>query len=607
MARLKSNHFVERLKWGEDTIAIAVFAVLTFFPALEILTRLIGRPGIPASAILVQHMTLWIGFIGAVLATRQNKLLSLIRKPLFQEDKIFHLGRWIAKNISFIVILFLFWGSLNLVIVEYNYPTYIAPGILRWVGQSIMPLGFLLIATQIFLKSTKNHLLRATMLMITIFIIIISLTDAFQDNGLFLWCSVGLILFSMIFGTPIFIGLGGLAILFFWSDYTPISAISAETYRIVVSPSLPTIPLFTLAGYILAESRASERMLQLFRTAFGWLPGGTPVVIVLLCGFFTALTGGSGVTILALGGLLFPLLRKEGYSELFSLGLITMAGSLGLLFPPSLPLIIYGVTALVSIKDLFIGALIPGIILSVAVAGYSIFQGYAQHVERQPFNLKQIWAELKNSYWEVIIPLLILYGVFGGYTTLVETSSIAVIYIFIVEVFVYKDLSIRDMPRIIIDCSTLIGGVLIILGVAMGLTSYIVDAQIPMLLMEWVKETITSKYVFLLLLNILLLVVGCLMDIFSAIIIVVPLIIPLLELFPDIHPVHLAVIFIANLELGYLTPPVGMNLFLSAYRFDKDMPVVYKATLPFFLLSLLVVLAITYIPILSLGLLRLLQ
>ena len=607
MARLKSNHFVERLKWGEDTIAIAVFAVLTFFPALEILTRLIGRPGIPASAILVQHMTLWIGFIGAVLATRQNKLLSLIRKPLFQEDKIFHLGRWIAKNISFIVILFLFWGSLNLVIVEYNYPTYIAPGILRWVGQSIMPLGFLLIAAQIFLKSTKNHLLRATMLMITIFIIIISLTDAFQDNGLFLWCSVGLILFSMIFGTPIFIGLGGLAILFFWSDYTPISAISAETYRIVVSPSLPTIPLFTLAGYILAESRASERMLQLFRTAFGWLPGGTPVVIVLLCGFFTALTGGSGVTILALGGLLFPLLRKEGYSELFSLGLITMAGSLGLLFPPSLPLIIYGVTALVSIKDLFIGALIPGIILSVAVAGYSIFQGYAQHVERQPFNLKQIWAELKNSYWEVIIPLLILYGVFGGYTTLVETSSIAVIYIFIVEVFVYKDLSIRDMPRIIIDCATLIGGVLIILGVAMGLTSYIVDAQIPMLLMEWVKETITSKYVFLLLLNILLLVVGCLMDIFSAIIIVVPLITPLLELFPDIHPVHLAVIIIANLELGYLTPPVGMNLFLSAYRFDKDMPVVYKATLPFFLLSLIVVLAITYIPILSLGLLRLFQ
>jgi len=208
---------------------------------------------------------------------------------------------------------------------------------------------------------------------------------------------------------------------------------------------------------------------------------------------------------------------------------------------------------------------------------------------------------------EAIIPLLILFGVFGGYTTLVETAAVVVIYIFIVEVFVYKDLQMKEIPRIIIDCATLIGGVLIILGVAMGLTSYIVDAQIPMLLMEWVQQTITSKYVFLLLLNILLLVVGCLMDIFSAIIIVVPLITPLLNLFPDIHPVHLAVIFIANLELGYLTPPVGMNLFLSAYRFDKDMPVVYKATLPFFLLSLVVVLAITYLPILSLGLLRLLQ
>ena len=214
---------------------------------------------------------------------------------------------------------------------------------------------------------------------------------------------------------------------------------------------------------------------------------------------------------------------------------------------------------------------------------------------------------MKNSFWEVIIPILILFGVFGGYTTLVETSASLVIYVLLIEVFVYKDLKFNDMPRIVLDCATLIGGVLIILGVAMGFTSYLVDAQIPMLLMDWVEQNISSKYVFLLLLNILLLVVGCLMDIFSAIIIIVPLITPLISLFPDIHPVHLAVIFIANLELGYLTPPVGMNLFLSAYRFEKDMPTVYKATLPFFLLSVLIVLAITYIPFISLGLLKLLQ
>ena len=601
---MKIREYISR---SENVLTIGVFSILTIFPAVEIFTRLLGRPGIPASPILVQHMTLWIGFIGAVLATRQNKLLSLTRDPLFSPDTVFSNGRWIAKNISFVIIGALFWGSLTLVMIEYEYPIQISPGIYRWVIQLIMPVGFLLIAFQIFLKSSKDTLLRILMLIIGILFVVIGNNEIFRDNVYFLWISVFFILFSMIYGTPIFIGLGGLAVLFFWHDYTPISAISAETYRIVVSPTLPTIPLFTLAGYILAESKSSERIFYLFRAAFGWIPGGTPIVIVFLCGFFTALTGGSGVAILALGGLLFPLLKKEGYSELFSLGLITLAGSLGLLFPPSLPLIIYGVTARVSIKDLFIGGLIPGIIIALVIAAYSIFQGYTQHVERQSFSIQKIIKELKNSFWEVIIPFLILFGVFGGYTTLVETSATLVVYILFVEVYIYKDLKLNDLPRIVLDCATLIGGVLIILGVAMGFTSYLVDAQIPMLLMDWVEQNISSKYVFLLLLNILLLVVGCLMDIFSAIIIIVPLITPLLTLFPDIHPVHLAVIFIANLELGYLTPPVGMNLFLSAYRFEKDMPTVYKATLPFFLLSLLIVLAITYIPIISLGLLKLLE
>ncbi|MEC9274015.1 MAG: TRAP transporter large permease subunit [Candidatus Neomarinimicrobiota bacterium] len=601
---MKIREYINR---SENILTVGVFSILAIFPAVEIITRILGRPGIPASPILVQHMTLWIGFIGAVLATRQNKLLSLTRDPLFSPDSVFSNGRWIAKNISFVIIVALFWGSIRLVMIEYDYPIQISPGVYRWFIQLIMPIGFLLIAFQIFVKSSKEKLFRILMLLIGILFVVIGNNDVFRDSVYFLWISIGFILFSMFYGTPIFIGLGGLAVLFFWHDYTPISAISAETYRIVVSPTLPTIPLFTLAGYILAESRSSERIFYLFRAAFGWIPGGTPIVIVFLCGFFTALTGGSGVAILALGGLLFPLLKKEGYSELFSLGLITLAGSLGLLFPPSLPLIIYGVTARVSIKDLFIGGLVPGIIIALVIAGYSIFQGYSQHVERQSFDIQKIIKELKNSFWEVIIPILILFGVFGGYTTLVETSATLVIYVLLIEVFVYKDLKFNDMPRIVLDCATLIGGVLIILGVAMGFTSYLVDAQIPMLLMDWVEQNISSKYVFLLLLNILLLVVGCLMDIFSAIIIIVPLITPLISLFPDIHPVHLAVIFIANLELGYLTPPVGMNLFLSAYRFEKDMPTVYKATLPFFLLSVLIVLAITYIPIISLGLLKLLQ
>jgi len=433
--------------------------------------------------------------------------------------------------------------------------------------------------------------------------IFIAFSETFNENTFLLTAGCIALLVSLYYGAPIFVGLGGLAGLLFWSEYTPISAIPAEAYRIVVSPSLPTIPLFTLAGYILAESGASKRMVKVFRVLFGWIPGGTPIVIVFLCGFFTALTGGSGVTILALGGLLYPLLRKEGYNDLFSLGLITVAGSLGLLFPPSLPVIIFGVTAGVSIKDIFLAGLIPGLILVLAVAGWSIFQEKGNNSKTEPINLRSIATALWSAKWEMFIPILVLLGIFGGFTTLVETAALMVFYTFIVEVFVYKDLKMSEFPRILLDCATLIGGVLIILGVAMGLTSYMVDAQIPSVLLNWVQTTISSKLIFLFMLNIMLLVVGCLMDIFSAIIVIVPLIMPL-GLHFGIDPVHLAVIFIANLELGFLTPPVGINLFLSAYRFNRDMPTIYKATLPFFIVRFIVVLLITYVPIISLGLLK---
>ena len=274
-------------------------------------------------------------------------------------------------------------------------------------------------------------------------------------------------------------------------------------------------------------------------------------------------------------------MRKEGYNELFSLGLITVAGSLGLLFPPSLPAILFGVTAGVSVKDIFIAGFIPGIILVLAVASWAIFQEKRQDQVTQSINMKNIGAALWEAKWEMLIPFLVLLGIFGGFTTLVETAALMVFYTFVIEVFVYKDLKMSEFPRIVLDCATLIGGVLIILGVAMGLTSYLVDAQIPSLLLDWVKSTISSKFIFLFMLNILLLVVGCLMDIFSAIIVIVPLIMPLGIHF-GIDPVHLGIIFIANLELGFLTPPVGINLFLSAYRFNKDMPTIYKATIAFF-------------------------
>ncbi len=603
MAKNIKLHYADRLRWGEDTLALLVFFAITFLPAFETFLRILKIPGIPSSTIIVQHLTLWIGFIGAVLATHQNKLLSLTTQPLFIKEKKATTGRWLAKTTSFIVALALAWGSWKLVQIEFQYPHNLAPGIPIWLAQMVMPVGFGLISLQIYISSYKNRLMRATLVMVPLLLVILATTGYFQENILVIVGGLALLLVALINGAPIFVGLGGAAVLLFWSSYVPISAIPAETYRIVVSPTLPTIPLFTLAGYILAEGGASKRMLKLFRGCFGWIPGGTPVMVVILCGFFTALTGGSGVTILALGGLLAPLLIQEGYSRIFALGLVTISGSLGLLFPPSLPAIIYGVTAGVSIKNIFIAGIIPGILLISAIAMWAIRQGKVDQIERHSFNLKNVLSILWATKWEAFIPIGVLFGIFGGFTTLVETAAITTVYVLIVEVFIYKDLKFKQIPKIIIDCSTLIGGVLIILGVAMGLTSYLVDAQIPIRLLEWVQTFIGSKYLFLLMLNIFLLLAGCLMDIFSAIIVVVPLIAPL-GLHFGIDPVHLGIIFIANLELGFLTPPVGMNLFLSAYRFNESMPVIYKATLPFFLVRLAVVIAITYLPILSLGLLN---
>ncbi len=576
----------------------SVFIALVLLPTIEVITRIFGTTGVVASPVLVQHLTLWIGFLGAVVAARRNKLLALTTEPLFVVNPTINWSKFIAKITTIFLVLTLAVGSWELIKVEMAYPVNIAPYLPRWVAQLVMPIGLFLIAVHLVKNGYKKWQNRGFLLVGVILLSQLDHFDYLRESTVFMWLSILIIILTLYKGAPIFVGMGGLAILFFWQDYTPLSAISAETYRIVVSPTLSTIPLFTLAGYILAESKASERLVRLFRALFGWIPGGTPIVLVLLCGFFTALTGGSGVTILALGGLLFPLLMKEGYSKHFSLGLITVAGSLGLLFPPSLPLIIYGVTAAVSVKAILLAGIIPGFLRLAMVGGWAVWQGEAQHVKRHQFNLSKIKESIIETKWEAMIPFLILFGIFGGFTTLVETAAMTVVYVFVIEVFVYKDLKSKDLRRIILDCATLIGGVLIILGVAMGLTSYLVDAQIPFKLLAWVQTFISSKFVFLLMLNIFLLVVGCMMDIFSAIIIVVPLITPLGAYF-GIDPVHLAIIFIANLELGFLTPPVGINLFLSAYRFDENMPTIYKSTLPFFMVMLLSVLAITYIPILS--------
>ena len=591
----------------ENFAACVIFLLLVSLPFSDLLIREIIKPlisgitKIPASQTLVSHLTLLMGFSGAIIASRENDLLSLSNTSLFNE-KIKGLSYHIARWVSILTILLLAIGSLDLVLIEKAYPQYIAPNLPRWIFQAAMPLGFFIIFIHLVVKMKKNIFSFSGLFTILTIILFFVSQDTLRENGFILIIGVSIFVFSVINGAPIFTVLGGLGVLLFWFDYVPISAVIAESYRIVVSPHLATIPLFTLAGYFLAESNASDRLVNVFKSLFGWLPGGSPVIVLLICGFFTALTGGSGVTILALGGLLFPMLIKDGYKKKFSLGLITASGSIGLLFPPSLPLILYGVTAGISIKSIFLAGILPGIFLIVVLSMWTVYSGELKEIEKNKFDLNSAINACWETKWELCIPFIVLYGIFSGHAKLVETAAFTVVYIFVIETFIYKDLNFKDIIKIIISCSTLVGGVLIIIGAAMGLTSYMVDAQVPMKILSIMKEFVSSKYVFLILLNIFLLIIGCLMDIFSAIIIVVPLIAPL-GLHYGVDPIHLAIIFIANLELGYLTPPVGMNLFLSAYRFDEKMPVIYKSTFPFFAVLLAAVLIITYFPILTLWLL----
>ena len=586
-----------------DCLCLFLFFVLISFPIFQIIGRYINFFSIPASQEIVQHMTLWIGFVGAVIAARSNKLLSVVREPVFKSMKKVSLPQFFVHIFSLSVVFVLSVSYLKMIQIGFQYPDYIAPFIPTWFAQSIIPLGLILIWYQMILTSSSDFKYR---LFVSIFSIIPTLILYYWQfplaNPLLLWSKVIFSLILVAFGLPIFILLASLAIFFFLSEptdwatnYDLISTISDSAYRIVVSPTLAAIPIFTLAGYILAESNISDRLIKFFKASLGWLPGSTVLIVVILCAFFTALTGGSGVTILALGAILYPILVHDGYSKRFSLGIITTAGSLGLLFPPSLPAIIYSVTAGINPLELFRQALIPAIFLISIMFFYGLYM-LPKNKKVEKFNFKDSYSSAKIAKWEIAIPLLIVISLFSGFATLVESAALLVLYVLTVELYIFKDVSFKDLPKIIIDCSTLVGGVLIILGFAMGFTGYLVDAQIPLKILNFVQSTISSKIIFLLALNILLLIIGCLMDVFSAIIVVVPLIAPLATYF-GIDPFHLAIIFIANLELGYITPPVGMNLYLSSYRFDKDMPTIYNATLPFFFIRLIGVLIITYIPL----------
>jgi tripartite ATP-independent transporter DctM subunit len=402
---------------------------------------------------------------------------------------------------------------------------------------------------------------------------------------------------------PIYTTIGGLALLLFWDEGTPISAVPGETYRMSTSPMLPAIPLFTLAGYILAAGGSSRRLLRLCSALVGWMPGGLAIVITLVLAFFTPLTGASGITILAMGGLLLPMLLEARYSERHAVGLVTVSGSIGVLFPPSLPVILYAYYAKLSLDRLFIAGLLPGIVLVAVVAAWGAWRGWLGGATRTPFQGRELGSALWAAKWEILLPIVVLTSLFGGFATLVEAAALTVLYALVVECLVCRELRVaRDLVHVAIESATMVGGFMIILGVALGLTNYLIIAQIPMQALEWVQEFIHSPYLFLLALNVLLIMVGALMDIYSAIIVIVPLIAPMAAAY-DLDPVHLGIIFLANMQLGYLTPPMGENLFLSAYRFNQPLARIYRSTLPYVVILLLAVLLITYVPPITLWLL----
>ncbi len=590
---------------AELLLATLALGGIMLLPLAEIFSRKYLGAGIPGAGPFAQHLTMWVGLLGAAIAARQGKLLSLATGEFLPKGPIGSIAHVIAGAVGSLVATLFAFGGVALVKSDRLAGDVIAANVPVWISDLVIPFAFGLIAIRLALRASPNWAGRAVAALGIVAGIYVSMhLDIIEGQSLLPWLL--LVLVAGILGAPIFTLLGGVAVFaFLVAGSKPIVLMIKASEELTTSTGLAAIPLFTLAGFLLAEGKSSERLLRVFRAWFGWAPGGTAIAAATLCAFFTLFTGGSGVTILVLGGLLLPTLLKDGYRERFSIGLLTASGSLGLLFPLSLPLMLYGIVAQnVSIEDLFVGGLIPGILMLGLLALWGIREGIVSKAVRTPFTFKEAGASVWEAKWEIFLPVFVLGTFIGGVATLVESAPMAALYTLLVQRFVHRDLPTwGDVLRVMGDCVALVGGVLLILAVAAGLTNYLVDAQIPTQLIEWTQTHIHSHLTFLLALNVFLLLVGTLMDIFSAIVVVVPLLLPLAAIY-GVNPIHLGIIFVANLELGFLHPPLGLNLLLASVRFKKPVLEVTWATLPMFGILAVGVLMITYIPWLTLGLLH---
>jgi len=586
----------------EDLLISLVLAALVLLPPVEIVLRKVFQAGISGATAFQQHLTMLIGLLGGALAARERRLLALSTLTTFLKGWSQVLARVFSSAFAAGISVFLCVAAAQLVQAEKQGGKILAYGIPLWTIQLVMPLSFGVIALRLLWGAAESWRGRLVALLLAGGVVWMGLQPPIRPDTLVLPALLTLLL-AVILGAPIFALLGGAALILFWGQDLPIASISLTHYSMVTNPTLPTVPLFTLAGYFLAEGGASKRLIRVFQALFGQFRGGPAIVAVLACAFFTSFTGASGVTILALGGLLMPVLMGAGYSERSTLGLLTGSGGLGLLFPPSLPLILYAIVASlnaksggVTIERMFLGGLGPGLLLVTMAAGLGIRLGPKEKAARPAFDRVEAGRAIWAAKWELLLPVVALVALFGGFATPVEAAAVTALYAFVVEVLVYRDFKrAREIPRVMADCGLLVGGVLLILGVALGFTNYLIDAQIPIRAAEWVTAAVKSKYAFLLAVNLCLLAVGCVMDIYSAIVVVVPLIVPL-GLAYGIDPIHLGIIFLANMELGLLTPTVGINIFLSSYRFGKPVLQVSRAVIPMQCVLVIGVLLITYLP-----------
>jgi len=616
------SRFARGARAVEDTLAFLALVALAAMLIGEAVARKIFNTGIPDSGAYIEHLVLLATFVAAAITSREKRHLALAT-GMFLPARM----KGFAERLTAILAsgLTLAFGLSALSFALNAFTAADKVGFLpKRVVALIMAAGFLVMSVRFItgLEKTRARLpaaaAGAALGLFFGFEPLVQLLTAGGAKALPVLASIGeflkpasaalagpmifVLIGAAFLGLPIFVVLGGIGYLLFAKSGLPLEIIPNQAYAVLTGGAIPAIPLFAAVGFFLSESKAGERLVRFFQALFGWFPGGLTVMAVLVCAFFTTFTGASGVTILALGGLLAVILEKAGYPKGFTVGILTASGSVGLLFPPSLPVIIYGVTAQASIKDMFVGGLLPGLFLVVSIMSVGIIYSWKRGIPRHPLKIGAAVKALGESFWELLLPLLVFGLYFGGVVSLQESAAVVLLYVWIVETFIKRDMKVRDLPRIFLTAVPIIGGVLIILALANGLSYYIIDAQIPQKLSDWVAANISSQYVFLLLLNVALLVVGCFMDIYSAILVVVPLIIPLGALF-HIHPVHLGIIFLANLELGYLTPPVGLNLYLASYRFNEPVHRVYKDVLVFLAIGLVAVLLITYVPLLTTALL----